>query len=422
MLLTGTFRKKFPNLPLFQKKEGECEEVDLSLSVPLLRCEEEKFDYNPVVSDYYLLHLEYKILTQQLDNALTHYSPDQHQSIQQLLKTALELNVLLEYLLLDCLIRSYEVAGLQKEKAFYKHLLASPSVEDWVMVDLPLFEKTRVHTPWLNQFRMLVARARRFLNLLAVLAENFARFKNFVSLMDQYTNTIFTHLAWAFFLPRLLSNLYSVLKHTLPYDLKGKEKNLDPWVRFEAQINRLWFELANDLVWVITGLCNAFLFTGPTAVYLSLAAFFFDIVAAMLKEYIELNRLVTLQEECIKALQEESVSPQLIKNYQAFLERRKAFEERRLFLPVANTTAVFIAMCTSLPVFASYPVIPLLGALALLAIWVVNYDLIQRLEKDPERPIDTMNPQQYSFCQGFFAKSRKEQPEAASAEHVFSLT
>jgi hypothetical protein len=203
--------------------------------------------------------------------------------------------------------------------------------------------------------------------------------------------------------------------------MTDEEKELDWWTRLEAQIKRRWFELGNDSVWITVGLLNCFVLVGtlaPLAFYLTLFAFAFDVANNSLRAYIELNRLYKLQEEynVLLRTEENLENRKAIQDYQNYITHRIEFERLRLGFSIATTSAVFVAMCFALPMFAVNPVIPFIGALLLIAIWVASYSLTQVLER--YRPNDAVERPANVATLGFFAPKPQENSVPSSPELI----
>jgi hypothetical protein len=328
---------------------------------------------------------------------------------------------LLEHLHHYYLIVPREVVRLRRQQQVYRNFLAeiagysfssTLSITESVQVGLSLSQQIRENTAFTNWFRLLLTRSKRLLNFLDLVVTGSDTFRNFVALMDQYTNPFFAYMAWCFFIPRLLTNLFLMAKHTIPgFWMSEEEESLGWIVRLYAQIQRRWFELANDIVWVTVGLLNCFVLTGvlaPVAAYLTLVAFAFDVASASFRAYIELHRLYKLEEEYTLLFQQAATdeNKNAIKDYQNHLTQRIDFETLRLSLSVAATSAVFIAMCLAAPALVFNPIIPLIGAFLLMAIWVASFVLTRSIEN--YRPNDTVEMPSDLTKLGFFSKKPKE--------------
>ncbi|MCL9684441.1 hypothetical protein [Legionella maioricensis] len=375
--------------------------------------------YSKVVSMHPVLNMEYSILCNQLRHHFSFPGQINKEQIIDQLTAALMFAELLEHLHLHYLIVPREVARLRRHQEVYRGLLRemggyifTPQPQVSIQVGLSLSQQVRENTALINWFRLLFTRSKRVLNFLDLVGTGSETYRNLIGLLDKYTNPILAYVAWCFFIPRFATNLFLLVKHTIPWPwMDDKEKDLGWWTRLEAQVKRRWFELANDSVWITVGLLNCFVLIGalaPLSIYVTLFAFAFDIANTSLRAYIELNRLYKLQQEYSALLQKEE-NPEkrrAIQDHQNFITHRIEFEKLRLGLSVATTTAVFIAMCFALPMFAVNPVIPFIGALLLIAIWVASYTLTLRLEQ--YRPNDAVERPSNVATLGFFACKPKE--------------
>lgn len=387
--------------------------------------------YCKIISVHPVLNLEYSVLCNQLQH---HFSfPDSNklnkdQIIDQL-SAALMLAELLEHLHLHYLIVPREVTRLRRQQEVYRKLLTElggysfpciPSKIETINPGLSFTQQLRDYTGLTNWLRLLLTRSKRLLNFLDLFGTGSEVYRNFVAFLDKYTNPFFAHLAWFFFVPRLLTNLFIIGKHCIPgFWMDEEEEKLEFLIRLQSQIMRRWFELGNDFVWVAVGLLNCFLFVGalaPVAVYATLFAFAFDIANVSFRAYIELNRLYTLHTEYTALFQQETneENQKTIEDYKNYLTHRIQFEHLRLGLSVANAVAVFIAMSLAIPLLVSNPLIPLIGAFFLIGIWTASFTLNSVIEQ--YRPNDTVEPPSNLSKLGFFAPKSKNSPASICIE------
>ncbi|CEG55678.1 hypothetical protein [Legionella fallonii] len=407
-------QSNFLNLSLFAEQQPQHWSFDKSIKQlgPEL--------YTKLVAMHPVVNMEYSILCSQIQHNLSFPERVKKEHLIEQLTAALMIAELLEQLHHHYLAVPREVARLRRHQAIYRSMLTelagysfsteSPNTEN-VDVGLSLSQLVRENTALANWFRLLLTRSKRLFNLLELVGTGSEAYSRFVAMLDQYTNPFFAYLAWCFFLPRFVTNMFLLLKHTIPgFWMEEKEKSLDWCTRFVAQIQRRWFELGNDVVWITVGLLNCFLFIGPLApvsIYLTVAAFAFDIANTSFRAYIELNRLFELQEyyTALWGKEENEESRQAIKEYQNYITHRIQFEQLRLWLSVANAVAVFLSMSLALPFLVSSPVIPFIGAAFLIAVWVASYTLTQMLEQ--HRPNDIVEKPANVSKLGFFAQKEK---------------
>ena len=260
-----------------------------------------------------VLTIEYSVLCYNLKHSLAIQSKVNNPALIEQLKAALILAELLEHVHLRYLVVPREVARLRGHQQTYRELLRdiagyefSPHLPGVGSVDvgLSITQRIRDEIAEYNWYRLLFTRSKRMLDLLDVVVTNSKQYHNFVTFMDKYTNTFFAYLGWVFFIPRLSVNSILLLKHTLPWPwMDDDEKAIAWYVRFMAHLQRRWFELGNDLVWITAGLLNCFVFVGalaPFGFYVTLAAFAFDVINTSVRAYIELSRLYTYNKQMMK--------------------------------------------------------------------------------------------------------------------------
>ncbi len=377
--------------------------------------------YSEIMSNHPILNIEYSVLCQQLRNNLSSVTKINKDKFIEQLISALMLAELLEHLHLYYLNVPREVLRLRGHQAIYKQLLHDLEVYNFpsqipeanaVSVGISLSQQIRETTIHKNWYRLLSVRIKRLLDLIDTFGTNSEGFRSFVSHLDKYTNPILPYLAWCFLLPRLLVNLFLLLKHSIPGNWMSEEEKSLGWAkRFQAQLDRRWFELGNDSVWVAIGLINCFILTGalaPIGMYLTVTFFAYDVVLSAVRAYIELNRLFQLQKDYAARIESETdneAKSDLIA-FQEQLEIRVHFEKIRLGIHVASTTAIFIAMCFAIPAFALNPMIPLIGAIWLVAVSIVGFILSKWLED--YRPKDAIEKPSGVVSLGLFAKPKAE--------------
>lgn len=374
-------------------------------------------EYRKIVAQHQVLQLEYSVLSNQLVNHLTphdHYPMDR---IREKLIAALMFAELLEHLHLYYLDVPREVEPLRRQQKVYRELLtylalhpSSESLPDiqTVAVGLSLSQHVRAATLETNWYRLLFIRCKRVLDVIEAFEACTPGYREFVMQMDKYANPIIAYLGWCFYLPRLFTNLILLLKHTIPWSsMSEEEKSLGWLTRLSAQIQRRWFELGNDVVWVTVGLINCFLLVGalsPFGTYLTITFYAFDVLMAAMRAAIELTRLSDLQHDYQSMLEQEQdeENKREIEEYMGCLKHRMHFEMVRLGMNIASTTAIFLAMCFAIPAFAINPIIPLIGAVWLVAICVVGFSFTRILEY--YRPSDNVEKASGIHSFGLFAK------------------
>lgn len=366
--------------------------------------------YRSIYHDHILLNIEYSLLRQQLHHNLMRLGESkQEDQITEELMAALMLAELLEHLHIHYLNVPREVKRLQKEQQIYRKMLRTrgmsfPSDAEEERIKYSDLNsstlKVRENTSNLNWYRLLIIRAVRLLTVLEMFGSHMGNFTNFVLFVNVAANYTLPYISFLFFFPRVLINMGIILKHTIPGNwLSEEEKSLSWMLRFKEQLHRRYFELGNDVAWAIAGTINAFVFIGalsPLAIYVTLAAFSYDVVLSGYRFYHEINQYTQLKAHYAGLLQEESdpAQRQEIEEYLVQLNKRMDYEKLRFGIHFACTLIILASTTCALSLFFSIPVIPLLGAIGMVSISVVAYLSNTVLEYyRPKTSVDANLPQ-----------------------------
>lgn len=359
--------------------------------------------YRPLAINHASLLFEYSVLCTQLIHH--HASPSFNETLfLEQVMTALMMAELLTELYHHYLVVPREVVRFQREQLIYRQLLAKRIKFAPFQAYCP---ENEIASQWIrnlagqtNWYRLFTVRAVRVLNLCVPLVKAGSPFLSFMAILNKYAGPVLAHLSWVFFVPRLSTNLFILAKHMIPAKewMSEKEYNLGWEARLLIQLQRRWFEIANDLAWMIGGVLNCFVWLGPlapVAMWLNLALFVYDVVLASIRYSIETNRIKALQADYDQILTDMQADPNAsperideIKAYIAELDTRMAFEKKRLLVSVVQTTGLAIAVIICLPMFAFTPVIPLIGAALSLTVTIVGFALTQYMEtqRPPSNP------------------------------------
>jgi len=389
--------------------------------------------FRPLVKRHALLALEYNVLCTQLthDFFREERNEKQNEQLTKQVATALMMAELLTYIYRDYLNVPREVARLRDEQKVYRDLLTPVGYQ--FSEDIPeldskpewLSQQIRMGTVSANQLRLVALRCKRVLNTLVPLAQQMSTYGAVMGDIDMVANPFFSYLSWLFFMPRFSVNMFLMGKHLIPGSwMSEQEKSLGFWRRLRAQTQRRWFELGNDSLWIVAGVLGCFLLIGglaPIGMYLNVAYYLYDVVLALIRFYLETSRLEGLraQYQAMIAAEQAKEYPdeEKIKELEAFeqhLQARYKFEQKRLMIGVVNTTALLLALVLCLPImFTIHPVIPLIGAILIIAITVATYYAAQELEKQrPQGKIASLPNAPALSRFGVF----KSQPKATSVE------
>lgn len=343
--------------------------------------------FQQLVRHHIWLSFEYNVRCTQLAHNLVHR--DSAVRPAQQIKDALAMAELLERLYRDYLYIPREVLRLQREQAFYRQLLRHegysfiPQPYRDGLYDYGFSFTIRSLTAELHAPRVFAVRLRRFLVAMLPLADSFPWYTRMVNNMDQLVGQPFTHLAWLFFIPRLSVNLFLTAKHVLPgFWLSREAASLDWQTRFYAQMQRRWFELANDSAWLLVGLGNAFICTGSLAIcgiYITVCLQAYDVLVAGFKAYHEIQKLRQLQDEYEGLLKNTDLSDEErhdIQAYRVHLSEQVHYEQMKLYWRLINCSILLLSVALALPVLTFNPAFAICGgALAVfasIASWKVN--------------------------------------------------
>ncbi|MGQ3889304.1 hypothetical protein ACQUW5_09765 [Legionella sp. CNM-1927-20] len=354
----------------------------------------------PLIKQHNLLNLEYNVLCTQLVHNYTRKNYDSEQLKIELI-TALMMAELLAHLYQNYLVVPREVIRLQKEQEIYRQLLIHtdvkfPSANIFNIEPSNNFtQKIRTNIAQINWLRLFLIRSKRVLNTCVPLAKDLEKFCLFVAALDKYANPVVSYLGWLFFIPRLSTNLFLLFKHLIPGFWMGKdERNIGLTTRLNAQLQRRWPEIGNDVAWMTGGILNCFILLGPLApfsVYVNVALFGYDVLLASIRAMIEIKRLHALKEEynqLADSMKGQGDTQELIEiyEYQQHLNTQLNYEYKRLLFGVCNTTALLLAASITIPIFVASPLVPFISALLIVSITVAGYLAWQNIEK--KRPVE----------------------------------
>ena len=327
-----------------------------------------------LVDNHKLLELEYSILRAQLNTAIL-----KREDISAQLDRALKMSDLLRGLYVDYLAMPAEAARLRNEQHIYRtYLPLTPSF--FALKKIPsITQDIRATVASANTIRNIIGRVRR---LIILITNHFDSYFSWVPALDKFILPVFMQSSWVLLLPRLLTNLAVIIKHVLLIEAGVQEAKLDGLYRFSIQVQRRWFELANDIPWIILGLLNCFFFSAalaPVGIYLTAFLLFYDVVLVCIRAYIDYNRLQEIKEndnEDSKYLEE--------------VELRMSYERKKFIVQCSNTTAVLLAYAFVLPIFALSPPFLILGASIVILTTIINYFALHWLEG--QKPLDGIEP------------------------------
>lgn len=349
--------------------------------------------FNPLIEKHPLLQFSYSVLTTQivhhahsLENSQQENLDDEFRMLTDQLINALAMSTLLAHIYCYYLNVPREVINLHQEQKIYRELLARRgfTFEEQVEYEGKTYsfntQTIRTNTAALNWPRLFAVRIRRIFTTLVPVLSKVDEYGRFIAKIDKYIGPTLNYLAWIFYIPRLFVNIFLFLKHTIPGPwMLEKEKELHWLTRIEAQLQRRWFELGNDAVWLAGNALGCFLLVGalaPVGMYVSVSIFFFDVLMASLRAFIELHRISKLKNEYANLANNPDLTDEeltQVRNYQFHLQQRALFEQKRLFLSIASTSLLFLGMCLALPPLAFNPAFAFVGAILVVSITLATY-------------------------------------------------
>lgn len=286
-----------------------------------------------------------------------------------------------------------KVEKLQADQAIFRHLLAKRADSDSANViarydkkdKKPLFHglsyTVREKHTFFNQPRLILIRVK---SLVVFILEEFKKLQS--PLYDPFKTTL-SYLSWLFFIPRLATNLILLGKHLIPGSwMHENEKKIDLLKRLWLQMERRGFEISNDLAQAALGLVRCFVLVGqltPIGLYLSAAVFAYDVVAAMIRSAIEVDRLLQLKKHYQQLIAEKHAKNEPLDDAYLYLDelsKNVSLEIARLELATCSAIFLLLGVFIGLPCFAITPGLSVLSAFLVLAVTVGTYLLNRNLD------------------------------------------
>lgn len=336
---------------------------------------------------FFKLVLNHRILSLESDIFRRHLIDEQDlytaEDLEEKINHALKLAQLLEiiyryYLKIDRIADKFHAEQncyrqwLGEDNAYNYHGFQNPEAQHKTLA-----KTIRNYSEQINFWRLLTIRTRRFFLLLVPVLNNLASYKSIISNIEIVLGPIAQHQGWIFFIPRLCTNLFLSFKHNINHYMTPEEQILDPMLRFRAQmdVERRWWELANDSVWFTANLLSAFVFAGgPVVFYISLALPFYDTLLSTLRAILEIGRLNDLKKQSV-AFPDESWMHQ--ESYLRELDRRVQAEIFQLIQRIIVNAIMFFSMSMALAIFSFNPLIPMIGALMAVITTIIGRIITQ---------------------------------------------
>lgn len=354
--------------------------------------------YKPLILNYQMLTLEYGVLR----NYVTRIYHDKTITLeekQDSLRATLFLAQWLAFIYQHYLLEPSEVARLENDQRLYHTLLQENNSNPSKLIGnqkplnlsqqlrINLFQPVRIKTREVNPLRLTFIRSKRVLDSLVPIIKNLELFRRVMTFINKIVNPILAYVAWLFFLPRLMVNLFHLVTHTICHPWMSKrEKELGFLTRFTAQLQQRWFEIGNDLVWSIAGVLACFVWVGPLApigIYINVALYAYDVLLMGIRVAIDVWRLRGLQHSYQLMAQNADNYAQRTQaqRMQEQLHLKIIFDYKKLAVALSTTIALLVAIVICMPSFAFSPFIPFVGACLLLAVTLMNYGANKYLDK-----------------------------------------
>ncbi len=350
------------------------------------------------VKAHTLLSFEYAVLSTQLIQDITklkslhHIPEDRFLSLQKELAMVIRLSELLELLYNSYLNVPKKAYIINKERAICLSYFTSLPHNGLGFGDPPssLIDTLAVRnlTARLNWLRLILVRTRRLLNTLIPILEIWKLNSYYIVILDHYMAPLFNYLSWLFYIPRFLVNSILLLKHLVPGPWMSQDEKQLGWItRLQAQLERRWFELVNDLGWGVAGLLCCFVLTGPVGFHFGIAFFLFDVITGIVRSFLDFRRYERLKADYSRLLTEAITKkadylPEL-ENYRRYMQERISYEQKKILLNFVTPIIILFAMCTAL---CSNPIVPFIGAIILVSTTIGAYLANRHFEKT--KPLD----------------------------------
>ncbi len=274
-------------------------------------------------------------------------------------------------------------ASYHADLSVYKQLLQDMGVDlskidniDWGSKPVsPAYSSqfVRDNIPAINPGRLLLQRLRRTLLLLQALLKQYDDYHRVLSQIENHGSFFFfSNLAWVFFIPRLLTNVALILKHSL-IPSTSIEEELSLKTRFLSQIVKRWDELFNDCGWLASGITTCFFLAGKAPVigaYLAVAMQAWDLMVTSLRLYVEMSRLYDIKVKYKELNSLNDDDPFLLE-----LELRMTFELKVHAWNVVNFCLLLVFAC--LMATATNPIVPVIAATLAVLLTIIHYGMTQ---------------------------------------------
>lgn len=246
--------------------------------------------------------------------------------------------------------------------------------------------------------------------------------KEYIRVITKVSNCSYGFLAllsWSFYLPRIIANTVLLIKHTVPGSwMSEQERSIALSVRLKQQLEKRWFELVNDSIWVIGGLLTCFVISGAPAAYITFALYGVDCVVMAVKSVLQWRKLNNKKQELDDSIKRfESKKLELLAYGEATsqttngleakicrliamseqCQQQMSYQLRLASVSMATTIGLFIAVGLTLP-FIANPIVMLVGASLVVAVCLAGFIARKLLEKhNPEKKVSASQVMNTTF-------------------------
>jgi hypothetical protein len=377
--------------------------------------------FKPLVKTHETLNLKYRALCAMIKNRLNQSRSCKNKDDDTLTKHLLIALMLAEFF--EHIYRVYlpspsQIKRLQKQQKSYQNLLNQRTSLLFAPKQKPIanfHEEINHAIGSVLWSRVFLQRTQHLILTTIPFASSLKNYESVVKNLDHWVSPLFSSLGWLFHGGRLLLNLMYLFEHVIPGKWMSPEEKALGWqIRLKAHLQRLWVEIVNDAIWVVSTLIPAYIF-------FSVAICVFETIVTGLQSLIEITRIKRLQRE----LSEYSSSPASSVEEdtdkvaaQQFLKQCLTHEQKKLILRIVNLISItaFTILKAALPVLvpslAVNPIIPMAIALSILAMTALCHLISKWL--DSQKPsekitkkIGDKNPEKSMYSTRFLFFSSK---------------
>lgn len=174
-------------------------------------------------------------------------------------------------------------------------------------------------------------------------------------------SALINYLAWVSYIPRLTINLFNLIKNTC--SVNGIDAH-ERWQLFKYFLDKRWFEIANDLVWLVTGLITCFVASASVTPFVLVGLYLFDVIAMYVKNKYYANLRAVYYSD-LKGIDTNWCDSIIANNLRV--------QSQKDSLSFLTTILFFVGMvlCIPMPILGQAPMF--IGALLVVATCIYSY-------------------------------------------------